>query len=72
MRRRIFRLYGELKYIETQLETRDAKAAVDDLRERIDWLEARANHMRTPRAFAHMVYTLRLHIRMVRDRIEKR
>jgi TRAP-type uncharacterized transport system substrate-binding protein len=72
MRRRIFRLYGELKYIETQLETRDAKAAMDDLRERIDWLEARANHMRTPRAFAHMVYTLRLHIRMVRDRIEKR
>jgi TRAP-type uncharacterized transport system substrate-binding protein len=72
MRRRIFRLYGELKFIETQLETRASKAGVDDLRSAIERLEARANHMRTPTAFAHMLYTLRLHIRMVRERLERR
>jgi TRAP-type uncharacterized transport system substrate-binding protein len=72
MRRRIFRLYGELKYIETQLESRDIKAPVDDLRAAIDRLELRANHMRTPSAFAHMLYTLRLHLRMVRERLERR
>jgi TRAP-type uncharacterized transport system substrate-binding protein len=72
MRRRIFRLYGELKYVETQLETRELKASVDDLRHDIDRLEQRANHMRTPTAFAHMLYTLRLHIRMVRERLERR
>jgi TRAP-type uncharacterized transport system substrate-binding protein len=72
MRRRIFRLYGELKYIETQLESRDLKTPVDDLRAAIDRLELRANHMRTPSAFAHMLYTLRLHLSMVRERMERR
>ena len=72
LRRRIFRLYGELKYIETQLESRDPKAALDDLRIAMDRLELRANHMRTPSAFAHMLYTLRLHVRMVRERLERR
>jgi TRAP-type uncharacterized transport system substrate-binding protein len=72
MRRRIFRPYGELKFIEMQLEARDSKASVDDLRLEIERLEMRANHMRTPSAFAHMLYTLRLHISMVRQRLEKR
>jgi TRAP-type uncharacterized transport system substrate-binding protein len=72
MRRRIFRLYGELKFVEAQLEARAAKDRVDDLRQAVDRLELRANHMRTPSAFAHMLYTLRLHIRMVRERLEKR
>jgi hypothetical protein len=72
MRRRIFRLYGELKFIEAQLESRDPKAALDDLRVAMDRLELRANHMRTPTAFAHMLYTLRLHVRMVRERLERR
>jgi TRAP-type uncharacterized transport system substrate-binding protein len=72
MRRRIFRLYGELKFIEAQLESRDPKGALDDLRIAMDRLELRANHMRTPTAFAHMLYTLRLHVRMVRERLERR
>jgi TRAP transporter TAXI family solute receptor len=72
MRRRIFRLYGELKFIETQLEARDLKMPVDDLRQAMDQLELRANHMRTPSAFAHMLYTLRLHTRMVRERLDRR
>ena len=32
-------------------------------------LEARADHMHVPKAFTHMVYTLRLHIEIVRKRI---
>ncbi len=72
MRRRIFRLYGELKFIETQLEARDAQASVEDLRKEIDWLEARAYRMRMPKAFAQMLYTLRLHIGLVRQRLEQR
>ena len=72
MRRRIFQLYGQLKFIETQLADRDPAASVDDLRKEIDWLEARADVMRMPKAFAQMLYTLRLHIGMVRQKIEKR
>jgi hypothetical protein len=65
MRRRIFRLYGELKFIEAELEagsiaTRDAVLA------RLDRLEQRANHLWVPAAFAPFLYQLRNHIDLVR------
>jgi len=69
MRRRIFHLYGELKFLEAELETRGADKAGTDLSAKLDQLEARADHMHVPKAFTHMVYTLRLHIEIVRKRI---
>jgi hypothetical protein len=72
MRRRIFRLYGELKFLETELNRRAASDDVHDLSARLDKLEERANHFRMPTAFTHMLYTLRLHISLVRDRLTKR
>jgi TRAP-type uncharacterized transport system substrate-binding protein len=72
MRRRIYQLYGELKFIDAQLDARDARAPVDDLRLEIDRLERHVNHMRTPLAFAQMLYTLRHHISLVRARLDKR
>jgi TRAP-type uncharacterized transport system substrate-binding protein len=71
MRRRVFRLYGELKFLETQLDARGGSELVTDLHEALEQLEARANRMHTPTAFAHIVYTLRLHIALVRDRLER-
>jgi len=72
MRRRIYRLYGELKFVDAQLDARDAKAPVDDLLAEINRLEDHVNRMRTPLAFAQMLYTLRHHISLVRARLEKR
>jgi TRAP-type uncharacterized transport system substrate-binding protein len=72
MRRRIYQVYGELKFVDAQLDVRDAKAPVDDLLVEIDRLEHYVNHMRTPLAFAQMLYTLRHHISLVRARLEKR
>jgi TRAP-type uncharacterized transport system substrate-binding protein len=73
MRRRIYRLYGQLKFLEAELELRDAQQGdVKDLVAKLDRLEERANHFRVPTAFAHMLYTLRDHISLVRARIEKR
>jgi len=72
MRRRIFRLYGQLKFLELELEHRRPEQDVADLAGKLDRLEARANHLRVPAAFAHMLYTLRMHISLVRARIEKR
>jgi hypothetical protein len=69
MRRRVFRLYGELKFLETQLDARGEADSVDDLRAALEQLETRANRMHTPTMFAHMVYTLRVHIALVRDRL---
>jgi hypothetical protein len=70
MRRRVFRLYGELKFIETEVE-RGREGAAKDLLARLDRLEERANHLRVPDAFAHFLYTLRDHIDLVRERLVK-
>jgi len=72
MRQRIFRLYGELKFLEAKLERRGAEQGMEDLGAQLDRLEDRVNHFRVPVAFAHMLYTLRSHIDLVRARIDKR
>lgn len=69
MRQRIFRLYGELKFLEDELEKRGADAAAD-LRLQLDRLEQRTNHMKVPLAFRQLLYTLRLHIGIVRERLK--
>jgi TRAP-type uncharacterized transport system substrate-binding protein len=71
IRRRIFRLYWELKHFETELDRRPAQADVADLAKRLDQIENRANHHRVPAAYANMLYTLQLHIGLVRERFEK-
>lgn len=72
MRQRIFRLYGELKFLEAELEGRSAEQGIEDLGAQLDRLEDRVNHFRVPVTFAHMLYTLRSHIDLVRARIDKR
>ncbi|MBS0579634.1 MAG: ABC transporter substrate-binding protein [Proteobacteria bacterium] len=70
MRRRIFRLYGELRFIEIEFETKGNRVT-DDMLSRLNRLEQRADHLRLPRAFATLLYTLRLHIGMVRNRLKE-
>ncbi len=70
MRHRIFRLYGELKVIDVEFETRGS-AAVSDLAARLERLEERADRMRVPNAFAHLLYHLRNHISLVRTRLQQ-
>jgi TRAP transporter TAXI family solute receptor len=66
MRRRIFRLYGELKFIEVELESR---RGLEGLSAQLQRLEERANHLQVPFAFAPFLYQLRYHIDLVRERI---
>jgi hypothetical protein len=70
MRRRIFRLYGELKLIEIEHEARGGQAS-DELRSRLQQLEDRANHLNVPMAFASLLYQLRYHIGLVRERFQQ-
>jgi TRAP transporter TAXI family solute receptor len=70
VRRRIFRLYGELKAIEIEFATKGNRAA-DDVLARLNRLEERADRMRLPQAFATLLYTLRDHIGMVRNRLKE-
>ena len=66
MRRRVYRLYGELKWIERELhDTRDVERRRALLRQ-LDQLEERVFRMRLPNAYTGLGYTFRLHIQTLR------
>jgi TRAP transporter TAXI family solute receptor len=72
MRRKITRLYGELRFLDDELtahpDGQDAKAFAA----RLDHLEYQTNHLRIPAAYASMQYMLRNHIDLVRERLAAR
>jgi len=72
IRRRIFTLYGELKFIEAELESPAAASGGRERLERLDRLEQRANRLRVPIMFSHFLYTLRAHMELVRGRVTRR
>lgn len=72
MRRRIFRLYGELKFLEGNLDGDDAAEGVGDLAVQLDSLESRANRLRVPLAYMNLLYNLRRDVQLVRDRLAAR
>jgi TRAP-type uncharacterized transport system substrate-binding protein len=65
MRRRIYRWYGELAFIEREARQRQGDRQVQ-LR-RLDAIESRIGSMRVPPPFAGEAYALKMHLRMVRD-----
>ncbi len=67
--RGIFRLYSELKFLEAELEVGVSDTTAGALSERLDRLEERADHLRVPIAHMHMLYTLKHHISLVRQRL---
>jgi hypothetical protein len=69
MRRRIARLYGELRFREDDLTARGATADRLQLMARLDQLEKQANQLRMPIAYESMMYLLRNHIAVVRGRL---
>jgi TRAP transporter TAXI family solute receptor len=68
MRRRVFRLYGDLKLIEAELDAHTTDAAT--LLRRLDHLEERADHLQVPLAFAQTLYHMRSHIGLARARLQ--
>jgi TRAP transporter TAXI family solute receptor len=68
--RRIFRTYGELKFIEAELES-SGRTASKDVRARLERLEQSANRLRVPVSFAQSLYQLRVHIELVRNRVAR-
>ena len=65
--RRIFRIYGELKFIEAELESGGGTAG-RNIQARLERLEYSANHLRVPVSYAQFLYHLRVHIELVRNR----
>lgn len=66
---RIFRVYNELKFLEAELEVSSSDMTTKALSDRLDRLEERADHLSVPKAYMHMLYTLKQHIILVRQRL---
>ena len=69
--RRIYRWYGELKYLEHDLEQNRDPQRMTEYLKRLDDIEARVSKLKVPLAFSGQFYTLRQHIGFVRDMIGK-
>jgi TRAP transporter TAXI family solute receptor len=69
--RGIFRMYGELKFIEAELESSGGTAS-KNVQARLERLEQSASQLRVPVSFAQPLYHLRTHIELVRNRVVAR
>ena len=72
VRSRIYRRYGELKFLEAELDENPARHDRAEWLRRLDAIEKDVNHIPTPLAFSDMLYTLRAHIGLVRAAIVNR
>ena len=72
VRSRIYRRYGELKFLEAQVETNPELHTRGEWLERLDRIDEDVQHIPTPLAFADMLYTLRSHVELVRATILRR
>jgi hypothetical protein len=70
-RRRVYKLYSELKRVEDDLLFAASSRSQKDLIERLDRLKDRAMHLSVPTPFKPLVYSLRLHIDMVRQEAQR-
>ncbi len=66
VRSRIYRRYGELKFLENEVNENPAAHSRAEWLEKVDRIEKDASMIRTPLAFTDMLYTLRVHIDLVR------
>jgi TRAP-type uncharacterized transport system substrate-binding protein len=71
MRRKVARLYGELMFLEDELETLGTECGTEKAVKQLDRLEKQANHLRIPAGYASMLYVLRHHIDLVRNGLKQ-
>lgn len=72
VRSRIYRRYGELKFLENEVNENPAAHSRAEWLEMLDRIETDASRIRTPLTFSDMLYTLRVHIDLVRAIILRR
>jgi TRAP transporter TAXI family solute receptor len=72
VRSRIYRWYGELKFLEYEAERDPHSRTPRQWDEALDRIEHAVHRIATPLAFADQLYTLRQHVAMVRQNLERR
>jgi TRAP transporter TAXI family solute receptor len=71
VRSKIFKCYGELKFLENDLRQHYDPACSAEYLERLDRIEEEASTRNIPLAFSDLLYTLREHINFVRHKLRK-
>lgn len=71
-RSRIYRWYGDLKLLERDVERRQGELPVQEWLTHLDRIERAAMRIRTSPSVASEAYTLREHIKFVREAVEAR
>lgn len=72
VRSKVFRCYGELKFLEEDLKHHFDAAKLAEYRRRLDTLDDEASQLHVPLGFTDLVYTLREHVNLVRHILDKR
>jgi TRAP transporter TAXI family solute receptor len=68
IRHRIFRMYRELRELD---QASHSGRALADVNAALGELEQKASHLRVPLSYSDLLYTLRVHIALVREHIAK-
>jgi len=69
VRKKIYRWYRELQALDTKTPTQHTGAELKSLLQRLDDLEEEVRKVSVPLSYADELYSLRLHIGLVRDRL---
>ena len=72
VRSKVFRCYGELKFLEDDLKHRFEQGRLGEYRSRLDAIDEEAAQLRVPLGYSDLVYTLREHVNLVRHILDKR
>ena len=70
--RRMFSLYGELKFLESEIQKSGPGELREDVASRLASLAKRAQSLRVPLGYAQRLFILKSHIAQAQDEIEKR
>jgi TRAP-type uncharacterized transport system substrate-binding protein len=71
-RRRVYKLYSELKRLEDQLAAVPPAGSAKDFMDRLDQMENRVSRQAVPASIRPQLYWLRLHIDMVREEVVRK
>lgn len=72
VRSKVFRIYGELKFLEDDVKNHFDPAKLGEYRSRLDALDDEASVLHVPLGFTDLVYTLREHVNLVRHILDKK
>jgi hypothetical protein len=71
MQRKIFLLYGELHWLEVEINKLGTRPATQEILERMKHMEERANKVRVSSTYIPMLYSLKETVAFVRSRLDK-